>query len=99
MIYLVITMFVLWLASSIYFIKHILLLNKELDELNNEQHQQNMDIIHLMKMDVEIANTVDTHTTVMKQMVPAVEHLLDLSDKKFLKKTKTNIFNSPQGEA
>lgn len=99
MIYVIIILSILWFVSSIYFLRHIALIIKELNEINKEQHQQNMDIIHLLKMDVEIAKTLDHNIMILNQTSAITEYLLELNNKTFVKNDVTNIFNSPKGEA
>ena len=99
MIYFIIIFFVLWLVMCGYFLKHIRLIINELNEINKEQHQQNMDIIHLLKMDVEIAKTMDHNAKVLNQLNAVTEYLLELNDKELVKKSPSNIFSSPKGEA
>jgi hypothetical protein len=99
MIYSIITLSILWFVSSIYFLRHIALIIKELNEINKEQHQQNMDIIHLLKMDVELAKTLDHNAKIINQTNAVTEYLLELNDKTFVKKDASKIFNPPKGEA
>ena len=99
MIYAIITLSILWFVSSIYFLRHITLIIKELNSIDREQHQQNMDIIHLLKMDVEIAKTLDHNAKVINQTNAVTEYLLELNDKTFVKKDTSKIFNPPKGEA
>lgn len=99
MIYAIITLSILWFISSIYFLRHIALIVKELNELDKEQHQQNVDIIHLLKMDVEIAKTIDHNTKILNQTSAVAEYLLDLNDSSYGKKNTSSIFNPPKGEA
>lgn len=99
MIYFVIIFFVLWVVTCGYFLKHIRLIINELHEINKEQHQQNMDIIRLLKMDIEITKMLDHNATVLNQTSAVTKYLLELSDTSSLNKTSSNIFNSPKGEA
>ena len=99
MIYAISILAFLWLVSCMYFIRHISLIIKELNGIDKEQHQQNMDIIHLLKMDIEIAKTIEHNTNVLNQTNAVAEYLLELNDKTFVKKDKSNIFNPPKGEA
>jgi hypothetical protein len=99
MIYAIITLSILWFVSSIYFLRHIALIIKELNEIDKEQHQQNMDIIHLLKMDIEIAKALDHNAKIINQTNAVAEYLLELNDKPFVKKDSANIFNPPKGEA
>lgn len=89
----------LWLVSSIYFLKHINLIINELKEIDKEQHQQNKDIIHLLKMDVEITKTLDHNAKLLHQTTAVTEYLLDLNDKTLNKKSASNLFSPPKGEA
>lgn len=99
MIYAIITLSILWFVSSIYFLRHITLIIKELNSIDREQHQQNMDIIHLLKMDVELAKMLEHNAKILNQTNAIAEYLLELNDKTFVKKDSTNIFNPPKGEA
>lgn len=98
MIYFVIIFFFLWLVTVGYFLKHIRLIINELTELDKEQHQQNKDIIHLLKMDIEISKTMDHNAKVLNQISAVTEYLLDTTEK-VLVKSPSNIFNPPKGEA
>jgi len=82
----------------IYCIKHIKLINKELDAISRERGHLNMDIIHLMKSNVEIIKVIDNHSKNLNQLVPATEYLLSTLDKTKIPKDKP-IFKSPEGEA
>jgi hypothetical protein len=99
MIYAIIILSILWFISSIYFLRHIALIIKELNSIDKEQHQQNMDIIHLLKMDIEIAKALDHNAKIINQTIAIAEYLLELNDKTFVKKDSVNIFNPPKGEA
>ena len=88
-------LFVLWVVSSLYFLKHVRLIIKELNEINKEQRQQNMDIIHLLKMDVEISKQLTNHGIALQDIINYIES--SSSKKKMFE--QTNIFNSPKGEA
>ena len=98
MIYLLIILFFLWLVTVAYFLKHIRHILNELTEIDKEQHQQNMDIIHLLKMDVEITKVLDHNSKVLNDTNKVVEYLLDINDK-VLVKNKLDIFSPPKGEA
>jgi hypothetical protein len=99
MIYFVIGLTVVWLVICGYFLKHIRLIIDELNEINKEQCRQNMDIIHLMKMDVEITRTLDHNAKILNQTSAVTEYLLELNDKEIVKKSPSSIFSPPKGEA
>jgi hypothetical protein len=94
MIYAIITLFVLWFISSIYFLRHLALIIKELNEINKEQHQQNKDIMHLLKMNVEITKLLTSHEVAIQDIINYIE---PSSKKKVFE--QSNIFNPPKGEA
>lgn len=99
MIYFVIIFFVLSLVICGYFLRHIRLIIDELHEIDKEQHQQNMDIIHLMKMNVDITKMLDHNAKVLNQMTAITEYLLELNGKELSKKSPSDIFSPPKGEA
>lgn len=103
MIYLVCILSVLWIVSTLYFLKHVRLITKELEEINKEQHNQNMDVIHLLKMDVQItseltkqAEAINEHAKILNQIITILE---SPSKKSKMFSTDSDIFNSPKGEA
>lgn len=99
MIYAILAILLLWALSTFYCIKHIALINKELQQLNTEQHTQNKDIMHLLKMDFEIAKVVDNHGKSIVQTQTVLEYILEKSESKNIKLNTTNIFEPPKGEA
>lgn len=98
MIYAVLALAIIQLAFIVYCIKHIKLIIKELNSIDKEQHEQNMDIIRLMKTDVELTKVVDNHATALSQLVPVTEYLLNIMDKGKLSTDKP-VFKSPKGDA
>jgi hypothetical protein len=99
MIYALIAVFLLWALSTAYCIRHIALINKELEELGLEQHTQNKDIMHLLKMDYDIAKAVDTNAKSLLETQAVLEYTLEKVDPSVMKTNNTTIFNTPKGEA
>jgi hypothetical protein len=95
MIYAIIFLFIAWIISSVYFLRHLSLIIKELNELNKEQHQQNKDIMHLLKMNVEITKHLTNHGLAIQDVIDYIE--TTSSKKKMF--DGSNIFDSPKGEA
>jgi DNA-binding protein H-NS len=77
---------ILFLASAIL---HIHKIQNELEELNKEQHTQNMDIIEMMKK-------YHTHSEMIVQHIEILKYLID-QDPKI--NTHKIIFPGPMGEA
>jgi hypothetical protein len=67
--------------------------------LDKEQHQQNMDIISILKQNIEISNAIDNHAKVITEIVNVTEYSLNEKESKKLFKTGSDIFNTPKGEA
>ena len=99
MIYAIVTIMFLWAISTIYFLRHIKSINNELEELGKEQTMQNKDIMHLLKMDFEIAKVVDNHGKSILQTQTILEYIIEKSESKNIKTKSTNIFEPPKEEA
>lgn len=95
MIAALIILYVITLVVFVYLLRHLTLIIKELNAIDKEQHQQNMDIIHLLKMDVEISKLLTNHGLAIQDVIDYIE--ASSSKKKIF--DQTNIFNSPKGEA
>ena len=98
MIYAISILAIIQFLFIVYCIKHIKFINKELDAISRERGHLSMDIVHLMKSNVEIIKVIDNHSKNLNQLVTATEYLFGTLDKSKMPKDKP-IFKSPEGEA
>lgn len=99
MIYLIFTLFFLWVITTGYFLKHIRHIQDEFIALDKEQHQQNMDIISLIKRDIEVTEAVNNHAKSLTHIITATEYILHEKESKKILSSGSDIFKSPKGEA
>lgn len=98
MLYALIILSALFLCAFFYIMKHIVLFNRELDDIHKHVVKTNEDVVHLLKMDLEIAKVVDSHANSIVQLNTAIEYLFE-KDIKTTKKENNNIFEPPHGQA
>lgn len=98
MLYAIIILSALDLCAFFYIMKHVVLINRELDDVHRQVIKANEDIIHLLKMDLEISKVVDNHAKGIVQLNTAMEYIFD-KDSKTDKKQTNNIFEPPHGQA
>ena len=64
-------------AGLIYCMRHIVLINNELEALGKEQHTQNMDIIRVMKELAKTQNFLLEQFKVNEEVAKAIQYLAD----------------------
>ena len=88
-----VTVLSIFLTSSII---HIRLIQKELIEIDKEQHQQNQDVINLIKSHIKNQDTLSTHQEMLLQHIEILKYLVEQDPKLNAGKM---YFTGPMGEA
>ena len=88
-----VTVLSIFLISSII---HIRLIQKELIEIDKEQHQQNQDVINLIKSHIKNQDTLSTHQEMLLQHIEILKYLVEQDPKLNAGKS---YFMGPVGEA
>ena len=88
-----VTVLSIFLISSII---HIRLIQKELIEIDKEQHQQNQDVINLIKSHIKSQDTLSTHQEMLLQHIEILKYLVEQDPQ--LNSGKM-YFTGPMGEA